>query len=498
MTDPAVIGPRETSTPIVAKPPRVRLPKLVQGVAFAMFRRAAMRKWIDDHVAVTRRTRLAKSTQVIRPRNARPLEIRCDVSDSVVANLAVHVVFFFERRLETCALTRAFERALTTVPIFAGRMALADGRMRIRCKGQGVPFTTASSDRTLLDAIRSTSQDTGLWLVDPVNGATARWGFGPLCRVRVTHLADDATAIGVSWHHAVGDMQTLMTLVNAWVAAAADQPLPEPSIVEDRAAYLDEHLPSGGARVPGVRCLGLAELARSALYLATNARKQRTLSLYFGEAEIARMRHAYGSRMRLSANDVVCGHVSEALMAADPAVHRRTLAIAVNARTRCGLDPMLVGNVLTTLNLDVERGQTAGPIAERIRHGVHHFADRHCDLRVNQRFLDTAGAWRAARCVSAAFDPAQWNPIISNHSGFGVYRISFEGTFPCYYTPLMNAPVAGLGVLTEGADDWGLVFQIALPPKDFRAMSNTAIWEELHRFRRVGDHIPRLHRDVHG
>ncbi len=87
----------------------------------------------------------------------------------------------------------------------------------------------------------------GLWLVDPVNGATARWGLGPVCKVRVTHLADDATAIGFSWHHAIGDMQTLMHLMNAWTAAAAGKPIAEPLIVENRAAYLDEHLPADGA-----------------------------------------------------------------------------------------------------------------------------------------------------------------------------------------------------------------------------------------------------------
>ncbi len=120
---------------------------------------------------------------------------------------------------------------------------MVDGTMRIRCEGQGVPFTSVSSGRTLREAIRSASRDGGLWLVDPVNGATARWGLGPLCKVRVTHLADDATAIGFSWHHAIGDMQTSMHFMNAWAAAAADKPLAEPLIVEDRAAYLDEHLP---------------------------------------------------------------------------------------------------------------------------------------------------------------------------------------------------------------------------------------------------------------
>jgi hypothetical protein len=439
------------------------------------------------------------STQLIKPLHAQRLEIRCNVGDAIVANLAVHIVFFFERHLDPRALTRAFAHALTNLPIFAGRLAMNDGRMRIRCEGQGVSFTSVSSGRTLREAIRSAAQDSGGRLIDPVNGATARWGWGPLCKVRVTQLADDATAIGLSWHHSIGDMQTAMHFMNAWAAAAADKPLAEPLIVEDRAAYLDEHLPADGALAPGVRCLGLAELARSALYLAKDARKQRTLSLYFGEDEIARMRDAYGNRMRLSANDVVCAHVSEALMKADPAVDRRALAIAVDARNRCGLNPMLIGNIITTLNLDLRRGESASSIAERIRHNLDHFADEHCDMRINQQFLDAAGAWRAARCVSTAFNPARWNPLVSNWSGFGVYRIQFEDTFTSYCTPLMKLPVAGLGALVEGANGRGLVFHMSLPPQEFEAAtSSPAIREHIHRFRRAGDDIPRLQREVHG
>lgn len=446
-------------------------------------------------------------TRLIRPLNARRLDIRCNVGDAIVANLALHFVFFFERRLDTGALTGAFERALANLPIFAGRMAMADGAMRIRCEGRGVPFTCVSSDRSLHEAIRSTSQDAGtsaprvrggIWLVDPVNGAAARWGWGPLCKVRVTHFADDATAIGFSWHHAIGDMQTLMLFMNAWAAAAAGKPLAEPLIVEDRAAYLDERLPADGARTAGVRCLGLTELARSAAYLAKDARRQRTLSLYFGDAEIARMRDAYGDGTHLSANDVVCGHVSEALMEADPTVDRRTLAIAVNVRDRCGLDPMLVGNVITTLNVDLRRGDTARSIARRIRHGVNHFSDEHCDMRINQRFLDSAGAWRAARCVSTAFNPARWNPLVSNQSGFGVYRIQFEDTFTSYCTPLMNMPVPGLGALLEGAGGRGLLFQMSLPPREFKATSSPAVRELVHRFRRADDDIPRPHLEAGG
>ncbi len=432
------------------------------------------------------------SKQLISPSHVEKLEIRCNVGDVMVANLAVHVVFLFERHLDAAALSKAFAEALTNLPVFAGRIAIVDGRMRIRCEGQGVPFTTVTSTRTRRDAIRSASADAGLWLIDPVNGATARWGFGPLCKVRVTHLADDATAIGFSWHHAIGDMQTCMHFMNAWASAAAGKPLAEPLIVEDRAAYLDEHLPADGAVQPGVRCLGLAELARSALYLAKDARKQRTLSLEFGEGEIDRMRDSYQSRTALSANDVVCAHVSEALMNVDSAVDRRILAIAVDARNRCGLDSMLIGNIFTTLDLDVRRGQSASSIAERIRSNVNHFADEHCDLRINQRFLDAAGAWRASRCVSTAFDPTRWNLLLSNWSGFGLYRLEFQETFPSYCMPLMKLPVAGLGALTEGAGGRGLVFRISLPPKDFAAASSPVVREHLRRFRSVGDGMSRL------
>ena len=94
-------------------------------------------------------------TQLIRPAHVERLDIRCNVADAIVANLAIHIVFFFERRLDVSALTRAFADALENLPIFAGRMALGDGTMRIRCAGQGVPFTSVSSDRTLEDAIRS-------------------------------------------------------------------------------------------------------------------------------------------------------------------------------------------------------------------------------------------------------------------------------------------------------------------------------------------------------
>lgn len=433
------------------------------------------------------------ATHLIRPQSVRPLDIRCSVGDVIVANLAVHVVFFFEKRLETDALMKSLARALAGVPIFAGRLRWAGGGLRIRCTGQGVPFSEASAGVTIGEAVRSVAADRGLWLVDPVNAVAARWGWGPLCTVRATHLAGGATAIGMSWHHSVGDLQTMMFLMNAWAAAEAGEPITAPLIVEDRAAHLAEYLPADTAREPGVRHLGLGEFVRSAVYLAKDARRQRTLSLYFGDEEMGRMRDAYGSRIRLSDNDIVCAHVAEALMRSDPTVLRRRLAIAVNVRRRCGLDPLLAGNILTTLSVELHSGEAASEIAERIRHHVDRFGQEHCDLRGNQRILDSSRGSQAARCVSTAFEPAHWNPLLSNWSGFGLYGIRLGDAHPCFCTAVLRPPVAGLGAVLEGAGGRGLMVQMSLPPNDFAAFQRVAADGDLHRFRRTGDQIPAVH-----
>lgn len=48
-TGPVLADSHRTAAPSPSAPPRVRLPKLVQGVGFAVFRRTAMRSWIKRH-----------------------------------------------------------------------------------------------------------------------------------------------------------------------------------------------------------------------------------------------------------------------------------------------------------------------------------------------------------------------------------------------------------------------------------------------------------------
>ena len=104
--------------------------------------------------------------------------------------------------------------------------------------------------------------------------------------------------------HAISDMQTSMHFMNASAAAAADEPLAEPLIVEDRAAYLDEHLPADGAGEPGCVALGLQRL-HVARRTWRRMRGSSELESLLRRRRIARMRSACGSRMRLVCDDVV-------------------------------------------------------------------------------------------------------------------------------------------------------------------------------------------------
>lgn len=437
------------------------------------------------------------SPRLVTPTTCARRDIRCDVGDAIVANLAIHFVFFFDRALDVDELRHSFARTLERYFVFGGRLTVLEGRMAIRCRGRGVPFTIVSSPRTLLEAMRATADDTGQWLVDPVNGTTERLGVGPLCRIQITRLADDATAIGVSWHHVIGDMRTFMLFMNAWAASFADRPISTPLIVDDRAAYVTASLPDSGTAEPRVRCLSPAEAVRSVWYLAKNSRRQRTVSMYFADSEIDRIRGAYARRARLSVNDVVCAHVAEALMSLDHAVDRRTLAIAVDIRDRCGLDASLVGNILATLHVDLRRGDDAIAIAQRVRDTVDHFADHHSDMRANQQFMDGLNAWQAARVVSTAFDPTRWNPLVTNLSGFGVHDIVFDGARPVFCTQVLKLPVAGLGALMDGAGGRGMVFIMSLPPDEFAALTNPQMRAHLHRFRHPDDEVPWVHRSIH-
>ncbi|MDX6356931.1 MAG: hypothetical protein QOF98_3834, partial [Streptomyces sp.] len=159
-----------------------------------------------------------------------PMVLRCGLLDTLLADLSVSVVHFFEDALDEERLAAGLAVALAHVPVFAGRLRTAGDALEIVCDGSGVPMDSYDVAETLRDLMGRVTTP-GAPLVDHVEATKARSGELPLLTVRISRTSDHGTALGVSWHHAVGDVQSFVLLMRAWSAAVEGQRLPEVELV---------------------------------------------------------------------------------------------------------------------------------------------------------------------------------------------------------------------------------------------------------------------------
>ena len=170
---------------------------------------------------------------------------------------------------------------------------------------------------------------------------------------------------------------------------------------------------------------------------------------------------------------------------ADPEVDHRNLAITVNARSRCGLDPMLLGNIITTLNLQIRYGEPSVRL-QNASAAVSTTSPTGTTTCASTKSSSTpSGRLRAARCVSVAFDPDR--PERADLELERVRRLShrIRGCYPMPFLPLAKVPVTGLGALVDGPAVAGLSSR-SLTPEEFDATSTDAMLEYIHRFRGSG------------
>lgn len=433
------------------------------------------------------------TTRIVRPFRAERREIRCNFADVAAAGLAVPTVFFFERRLDVDALARGLREALERAPIFAGRLQRRGSTLHIRCEGQGVPMSTAASTSTSEEAMRELSRGGGQWLVDMLTPRRATRGRDSLLTVRVTHLADGTSAVGCCFHHAVGDMHTFLLFMKIWAASAASEPPPDAEVVDDRVAYIFEHMPPDATHSSHLKLLGARELFRFGLFLTLAPRKSRALMIYFGEDEIERMRAAYASAgERLSANDAVCAHILSLIAACDEGIEAREATLAINLRPRCGLDEALMGNFIGTLPVDVRADDAPRAIAGRIRRGVDHFASESLDFRATQAYADALGPRALSpRCAAASLDRLNSHgPIISNWTKFGAYDVKFEGARPTLFAVIWGATIPWFNIIHEGFENRGLLVSTVLPDRVAGRLMSPPVHHRLHAFREPEDDLP--------
>jgi hypothetical protein len=432
-----------------------------------------------------------RASHTVRAGRAPGTVVRCGLVDTMLADLAVSVVHFFERPLDEAELARGLARALELLPTFAGRLRTRDEVLEVVCDNSGVPLEVYQVDDSLAEAMGRVTMP-GSGLVDQVDASAAREGGLPLLTVRVSRLADGGTALGCSWHHALGDIQTYMLLMRAWSAAVEGLPLPEAILIEDQDAYLDEVLPRQDCGRPGFRLPSAeeAEVLRREFESATRA--NRTVQVYFGDDEIRRMREELSAAagQKLSVGDVLCAHTVSTLRSLDEDAEARWLTLPVNVRRPLDLPSATVGNLLSEIHLLCPPQAPAAQIAVALRSAVEDFTGSHLNLRANLEFLQTIGGSRFRDCVPLGFDPEKRRFTFSNWSRFGAYQAVFGGQRPVLVSPSGNLPLPWVSWVVEGFEGTGALFTVALPARLAGRLRSPGGRAALHRYRAPEDVLP--------
>jgi hypothetical protein len=424
--------------------------------------------------------------------------IRCALSDLLLADLSVSVVFCYEGRLDETRLAKGFEHALAAVPVFAGHLRERGHELEIVCDGTGALYATRDLGFGMSEAIsRLTLPESGL--VDHVNAADARAGHGPVLTVLVNRLADGTTVLGCSWHHALGDMSSFMAFMRAWSDAAsggdaAQAPSTTPSIVTDREAFLDSVLPEKDSGRPGFRVVEPAQAARLAELAASSRLANRLMQVYLSEEELVRLRDGFAQEAgcRLSKGDALIAHLVSTIRTLDQDEDARYLTVPVDLRQRLSVAQDMIGNVLGEVHLRCAERIPAAGLAAGLRAAVEDFTAEHLSVRTSRALLAELAPGGLANCVPLGFDPENRTFTASSWRGFGAYAVTFDGHAPVLFSPSISLPLPWVTWITEGFDGRGALCTLSVPahlaPR-LRAPAGRAL---LHSHRDPADPLPPL------
>lgn len=440
-----------------------------------------------------RLTKGVGATRMIHAGRAPETVVRCGLAESIGGNVGGATMFAFDQAVDEDRLADGLARALDHLPIFAGRLRRREEALEIVCVDAGVPITTFDVDMTLEQVIE-TALLSGPDLVDPIDVESALSGSSPLLTVQVNRLSDGGMALGVAWHHLVGDMQTLMLLMRSWSAFVEGTAPPEVTIIEDRDAYLDVVLPPEDTGRSNYRLMGPDEAVEMRAEFERAARTTQVLEVYFGESEVDRMRKQFGAEMkrRLSANDVLCAHLLNTLCLLAEDTETRRLNFPVDIRPLLGLPSSVVGNILTLVSLPRAPNTRPAVLAGAVRDAVESVRS-HLNLRADRAFAESCDRSQPGALMFLGIDPANHAVLITNWCAFGHYKITFALRRPAFFCPVLGSgQLPWRGILFKGFGDSGYLCTLSVPARLAELLRRPEGNVVLHRFRESGDVLPAL------
>ena len=425
--------------------------------------------------------------------------ITCALIDQLLRKLAVSVVFFYRKSIHHDVLIDSLKEVLVDFPIFAGTLKNINSNLYIDCNNKGILFSVAKEDCTLDQVLNKLPIIKKKRLVDTIIPTKAISNQSPIMTIKLTYFTCGGMALGVCWHHSIGDMNTFMCFMKAWSNTVNKEGYVLPLIVRERDEYLQSNLEKNDNAIPGVRYLNTRESLGLAFYMLLSARDKLSLQLYFSENELKNMKQEFSEKtdQKLSTNDVLCAYLFSIISELDTYKKKRYLSIAVNYRSRTKLPQNILGNFVSGINILTNQSVDPFQLAKDLRATVDNFQCLHINFFATREYIEqNGGIKKIDRFVNTPIDPLKRTLLVSSWVNFGVYDVIFGESEPFYFTPFGDSPFPWLSTIAEGLSNDGLIYSTVLPNKLAKKLIQEDNLRKIHQYRDQKEVMPELVRKL--
>jgi len=401
-------------------------------------------------------------TYLITPDRKSQSTTVCSYADWQSRHGTVSIAFCYRQRLDHQRLRDSLSRVLSDYQDYAGRIRMDGSTMYIDHGEQGVPLEIATSSEPYETLTAQAERGKDRIVCPPMSRRRTLNGRDPLLMVRLTETADGCI-LGVTWHHSVGELASTLQLMLAWSKAYSNERYAAPPDVLDRAKYLDEHMPDPTTAVSAMRLISSGEFFSLIPFVL---QKRQRVDFDFGWDQLEQLQAWAKRDAYVGPYDALCAHASGVLRQLVPERPVEQLALAVNYRKRVGLPDNIIGNMISTVTVDLapSEDQDSSSVAHALRKKLSSYASAHADYHATRRFLsEHAGRFQRMRVVPSLVDPSGTTWIVTNVAGAGIYDVGFDGLTPALWCVLTDAPLPLMTAIFDRPERKGITLSMQLP-----------------------------------
>ncbi|MHB9864386.1 acyltransferase [Streptomyces sp. YIM S03343] len=386
-------------------------------------------------------------TTLLRAGTATGERIRLSVYDLVNGTFATPRVFFYRRRLDAAALRDSLTATLPRFPLLTGRLVRdPDGGLSVDCNDAGIPFTETHSDRPMPDygPDHPARPDLNTYL-HRANAFRVVDRDTPLLTVRITHMRDGGSVLGIAINHSIADGVSHLAFLRHWQLLHAGQE-PPAQVPYDRTPFNTLAAPEAEPHSTQYSVVSGWRKVRFIVRVNAGARALRTITLRFTADEIAALKDQASTALppatpRISSSDALTAHLWQVLAAlrARPAATPERLGVVVGLRRplRDRLPHGYWGNGITNVTAELPaRRLREAPLSEAaatVREAVAGLTESR--IRDEAAYLETQRrARRIPRVLSRmALDSFDTLIGINNVGRLPVYDLDFGADRPFWF-----------------------------------------------------------------